>query len=112
MVEHYAEPITRKQNPIEQRFRTLASKWKAETKHLSFISAMAVHPAYQGIIGMGPAVVPYLLDELAREPDHWFWALRSITGVDPVPPSMRGRVREMAAAWLDWGKLQGYGQPR
>jgi hypothetical protein len=59
-----------------------------------------MHPAYQQIIGLGPAGVPLLLRELEREPDHWFWALRAITGEDPVPEEARGRLREMAAAWL------------
>lgn len=108
VAEHYAQPITRIQDPIGQRFQMLAARWKAETRHLSSISAMAIHPAYQDIIGMGPVVVPYLLEELVRAPDHWFWALCSITGVDPVPPSMRGRVREMASAWVDWGRRTGY----
>jgi hypothetical protein len=65
-------------------------------------------PAYQQIIGMGPAVLPLLLDELAREPDHWFWALWAITGSDPVPSESRGKVGEMAQAWLKWGQEHGY----
>jgi hypothetical protein len=67
-----------------------------------------MHPAYQQIIGIGPAAVPLLLRELERDVDHWFWALKAITGVDPVPPASRGKVREMAAAWLRWGRDQGY----
>jgi hypothetical protein len=46
------------------------------------------------------------LRELKKEPDHWFWALKAITGVDPVEPIQRGRVKEMAGAWLRWGKEQ------
>ena len=68
---------------------------------------LTIHPAYQQIIGMGPAVVPLLLRELEREVDHWFWALKAITGADPVPPASRGKVREMAEAWLRWGREQG-----
>jgi hypothetical protein len=65
-------------------------------------------PSYQRIIGLGPAVLPFLLRELEREPDHWFWALKAITGADPVPPSSRGKVREMARFWIEWGRQQGY----
>lgn len=44
---------------------------------------MAMHPAYQRIIGLGPEVAPLLLRELERQPDHWFWALKALTGADP-----------------------------
>ena len=67
-----------------------------------------MHPAYQQIIGMGPAAIPWLLAELEREPDHWFWALKSITMVDPVSADERGDIHKMAQAWLKWGKDRGY----
>lgn len=44
-----------------------------------------MHPAYQQIIGMGPAVVPLLLNDLVRTRSHWFWALRAITGKTQFP---------------------------
>jgi hypothetical protein len=93
---------------IATRFQTLATQWKAETKHLSLMNEIVLHPAYQQIIGMGAAVVPHILQALATNPDHWFWALRSITGTNPVSPDDRGRVQRMAAAWLAWGKENGY----
>jgi hypothetical protein len=90
------------------RFQILVQQWKKETAHLSNISKKALHPAYQEIIGMGKAVVPLLLTELRREPDDWFWALHAITGAKPVPPEGRGNLKDMAAAWLQWGLDQGY----
>jgi hypothetical protein len=63
---------------------------------------MAMHPSYQRIIGLGPAALPLIFNELAREPDHWFWALKAITGEDPVPPSARGKLRKMTELWLQW----------
>jgi hypothetical protein len=63
---------------------------------------MALHPAYQQIIGMGPVALPFLLRALRRRPEHWFWALKAITGADPVQPEHRGQVRMMAADWLEW----------
>jgi hypothetical protein len=68
---------------------------------------MVAHPAYQAIIGLGAPVVPLLLQDLAREPAHWFEALKAITGEDPVRPEDWGRVRAMAAAWLAWGRSRG-----
>jgi hypothetical protein len=69
---------------------------------------MADHPAYREIIGTGVAAVPYLLAESERRPDHWFVALHQITGADPVPKESRGRIKAMAAAWIRWGKEQGF----
>jgi hypothetical protein len=83
-------------------------RWKAECRPTSSLSELAMHPAYQQIIGMGPAAIPWLLAELEREPDHWFWALKSITMVDPVSPDDRGNIHKMAPAWLKWGRDQGY----
>jgi hypothetical protein len=68
---------------------------------------MVLHPAYQQIIGMGKEALPFLIRELERNPDHWFWALRAITGEDPVPAEHRGRVRLMAQDWVKWARKRG-----
>jgi hypothetical protein len=57
---------------------------------------------------MEPEVIPFLLRELEREPDHWFRALHALTGAHPVPAESRGKVHEMAVAWLRWAREQGY----
>lgn len=67
-----------------------------------------MHPAYQGIIGLGPIALPLILRELEKELDHWFWALKAISGEDPVSPQNRGKMREMTDAWLNWGREKGY----
>lgn len=69
---------------------------------------IAMHPAYQQIIGMGPTAIPFILSEMKEKKGHWFWALKSITGDDPVAPLDRGNVKKMTAAWLSWGREQGY----
>ena len=92
---------------VEARFETLASTWRAETRVMSSVEDMSTHFAYQQIIGMGPGVVPLILRELEREPEHWFWALRAITGQNPVRPESRGRLDAMTSAWLAWGREQG-----
>jgi hypothetical protein len=93
---------------LEKRFAALAAEWKAERGHSSSISKLCTHPAYQQIIGMGQKAIPLLLRELEREPDHWFWALKAITGVNPVPQESRANLREMARHWVEWGHEQGY----
>jgi hypothetical protein len=89
------------------RFDRLSAMWKQEAADLSSATAMAMLPSYQRIIAMGPVAIPLILGQLEAEgdqPDHWFWALRSLTEVDPVPPAERGNVRAMAKSWIDWSK--------
>ena len=93
---------------IEQRFRRLGAIWEAETMFLSDTHKIVEHPAFQEIIRMGDAVVPLMLRDVEKEPQHWVWALPRITGANPVPPSDGGNIRKMGEAWLRWGREHGY----
>ena len=94
--------------PTERRFRELARKWKAATEFTSSLTDMATHPAYQQIIGLGRDSLPLIFEELRREPDWWFWALKAITGEDPVAQGDRGNLPKMTEAWLRWAEAHGY----
>lgn len=104
--EHYRYPVTRRPLSDAQKFYSLAEAWRQDVRFTSSLTQMILHPMYQRIIGMGFAAVPFLLRELERKPDHWFWALTAITGADPVKPEDRGKLRKMTDAWLRWGKEQ------
>jgi len=93
------------------RFQRLAAEWKEQSRYLSNTAQMAMLRPYQRIIGMGLSVVPLILEELQHEPDQWFWALESITEENPVPTEAAGNVRQMAQAWIDWGKRNGFVSP-
>lgn len=103
----YKYPIKSKLK-LEAEFNNLAEEWRIETGMLSLATQKSMHPAYQKIIGMGQPVVPLILRDLEQKPDHWFWALRAITGDNPVKPEQRGRMKMMAQAWIKWGKEHGY----
>jgi hypothetical protein len=92
----------------EERFRQLTRQWKEATRLMSSITDMATHPAYQQIIGMGQVALPWIFEEMRCDPDQWFWALKSITGDDPVSDADRGNLRRMTQAWLNWAKDHGY----
>ena len=92
---------------LEGSFEQLKRDWKEKSRYLSNTAQIAMLWPYQKIIGMGPAVVPLILLELEREPDHWFWALEAITGENPVSERARGKVREMAEMWIHWGRNKG-----
>jgi hypothetical protein len=89
---------------VSRIFSECLSKWKDETQFLSSMSDIVLHPSYQRIIGLGPDVVPFILQELEANGGHWFWALQALTGEDPVSEEDRGRIRRMSAAWLNWGR--------
>ncbi len=103
---HYFAPVSRE--PIESKFAGLAATWKNERGPSSSFSEMVLQPSYQRIIGMGPNVLPSILNELANEPDHWFWALTAITGANPIPASAAGNLAKMREAWLHWAVDHGY----
>ena len=92
----------------ERRFLALVSQWKRDRGPYSSSAKLADHPAYRQIIALGKEAIPLLLRELEREPDHWFRALHALTGANPVPEASRGKIVEMAAAWLQWGRQQGW----
>lgn len=93
---------------LRSDFEQLADEWEQGRPLGADISTMAMHPAYQRIIGMGPGAIPLLLSRLAQRPGHWFWALHAITGAEPVSPESQGNLEQMTAAWLGWGKRNGY----
>lgn len=94
---------------LKQTFHELAERWQEESAAMSSVTQMCgMNQTYQRIIGMGPRVVPLILRELERKPDHWFWALTAITGENPVSPEDAGDVDKMREAWLDFGERRGY----
>ncbi len=106
-ISAYKYPI-KSDAQLEAEFNRLAAEWRAQTGMLSLVTHKSMHPAYQRIIGMGPPVVPLILRDLEQKPDHWFWALRAITGDNPVKSEQRGRMKQMAQVWIQWGKGHGY----
>ncbi|MGB6897276.1 MAG: hypothetical protein WBE12_01690 [Candidatus Acidiferrum sp.] len=94
---------------VEIKFNELVSEWRAQkTRASSFSSANASLPAYQFIIGMGEKAVPYILRELSKKDEDWYWALKAISREDPVPPEHRGERKVMRQLWLEWGKAKKY----
>ena len=93
---------------IKARFTHLSEEWSEASMFESNINKLAMHPAYQQIIGLGSEAIPLILQELRKEPNHWFWALKSISGEDPVDEVNRGNIQAMTDAWLLWGKNNGY----
>lgn len=96
------------QETTAARFKPLFERWHRDTAHLSADEDIAMHPAYQQIIGLGEKALTLILTELQTKLGHWFWALTAITGENPVPENERGSLRLMREHWLQWGRSKGY----
>jgi len=94
---------------IKERFNSLAKRWKEDTHFHSSISIITEHPAYQEICKMSPEeVLPLIRKELENDIDHWFVALRHLTGENPIKIEDRGKMQKMADTWVKWLKERGY----
>lgn len=96
---------------FEDRFHRLAAEWRKECGPHSSAQRMAGLRPYREIVAMGAEVVPVMLRELRRTPDHWFIALHELTGASPVPSEHAGNIVEMALAWVSWGESTGLIKP-
>jgi len=95
----------------KEKFERLAEEWKRDTMCLSSIQKISEHPSYQEIIQMGPIVLPYIFEALQKETDFWFYALRKLTGENPVPKEFAGQIENIRQCWLNYGKEKGYINP-
>ena len=104
---HYSSLLNVVQEHILRfQFDAMASEWKSQTAHFSSGRRKVRHPAYRSIVGLGPPVVPLILDDLFATGGHWFPALREITGVNPASAVPSGNINKVKEAWFRWGMEQ------
>jgi hypothetical protein len=53
---------------VEERFRRLEATWLAAVGHHSSTTKLISHPAFQEILRLGPAVIPFMLRDLEQRP--------------------------------------------
>lgn len=92
---------------LQANFDRLAAAWRRDTQFYSSVTDIVLDPSYQKIIGLGAAVVPIILQELKKSPDHWYWALAAITEANPAQNVQEGDIAATCQAWIDWGKRRG-----
>jgi hypothetical protein len=92
-----------------QRFAALVAMWTEGTRHRSRIKDFIEHPAFGEIVAMGERAVPLLLARIEKKENMFFHlALEKITGARPVPQKGESWIDELDAAWIAWGRAQGY----
>jgi hypothetical protein len=107
VIDSTSSSAARRARELEHEFQTRATAWRSATAHLSSVADKAADPNYHRIIAMGRDALRPIFKDMQREPDHWFWALRIITGADPVSSGIRGDMQAMTDAWLGWAEEEG-----
>lgn len=92
---------------VRRAFRRLFDAWDSETFLFSFPHQIYEHWAYEELVGLGEAAIPYMLGEVQRGRPNLVVALRSITGESPVKAS-EPNTEQVMAAWVAWGEAKGY----
>lgn len=87
---------------VKKKFDYLSGIWKTETMFSSSISEIVNNSAYRSIIHLGNDALPYIIDDLKKTDSHWFYALESITGENPIKKEHRGFIPMMKADWVEW----------
>ncbi len=96
---------------LAKRFAELTATCDHDTRYSSKLKNKVEHPAFREIVAMGEKAVPLLLACLEKkEASRWTMtlALNEITGADPVLEESAGKLEKIAAAWIIWGRDQGY----
>lgn len=110
------QPKAKANKDVESTFNVLADKWEKDTALYSFMGQMVQHYAYQQILSMREEAIPLIMARIERQGGLWHHALETISGV-PTPAGIANlktegwhtvKVKEANAAWLQWGKEQGY----
>lgn len=90
---------------LRAQFAELKAKWLDATMIESSAQRIAFDMSCQRIIGLGPRAVPLILEDLAAEHNHWFWALTVLAGEDKAAGEVT--VPGAVQKWLEWGRGRG-----
>lgn len=63
---------------LKYNFQELLEKWEKETCFLSSPKAIIEHQDFQSIVKIGYKAVPFIVDEIERNPSSLVWALNLI----------------------------------
>lgn len=84
------------------KFRRLVKRWRQEKAFMSSVDEVMALPSFLEITMMGKKIVPLIIEELENKPDTLVCALPIITGENPVPEELQGKMSAIAAYWSTW----------
>lgn len=103
------EPESNRPNPrsqsdkddLRETFERLKRAWVEKSEHMSVVADMVLLDEYLEIIGLGPRVIPLIIETLRNEGGHWFFALKALAGgVDHAAGAKT--VKEGRKRWIEW----------
>lgn len=62
----------------KRKFYDYYNSWKNKTLFFSSVTSIIEQEDFKAIVAMGPKIVPFILDELEKEPSNIVWALNMI----------------------------------
>jgi hypothetical protein len=89
-------------------FELLAEELSEVASVVSSTRRLVTHPAYLGILALGPCVIPLLLERLERGDNRpvWLRLLGSLTTFQPGAGA--DTIPEAAERWLRWARHGGH----
>lgn len=85
-------------------FDRLTADWVEAISHCSSLDQIVSDKNYLKIISYGRDALPFIFADLRSSPKPWFFALRQITGANPIPADSAGNFQVMIASWLKWAE--------
>lgn len=90
---------------LTDAFRRLADEWRAHCRRLGGRPGRAVldHPAFDGLVALGPAVVPDIMEHCWADASvPWELVLREATGVPAIDDPDHFDPREARRRFRAW----------
>lgn len=91
-----------------KKFIKLRDQWKNETMFSSSGTEIISNGAYKKIIKIGVGAISWIIRDLDKTNDHWFYALEKITGNNPIKEENVGAVEKMKTDWVEWAIKHNY----
>lgn len=92
-------------NPIEARFQDLADQYKHDVAH-DLNDSHYTSSARDEILRDGQSFLPFIIEDLTKEPTLWLPLLPRLTGANPVQQKHLGNMNRMRDDWREWHKNQ------
>ena len=90
-------------------FDALADAWEAHCRAHSVSSNPYVYlrsEAFDGIVAMGDAAIPHIIERMRTGPVFYAAALARITGRSDFGDGITGKVEQARDQWLTWWDTQ------
>jgi hypothetical protein len=86
---------------LYDKFQTLLCEWQNNTVFESSILKIIEDDNFQQIVGLKEKVIPFIIDEIEKEPSVLVWALNMITNAT-VSFGQRNTIEDICKVWVKY----------